>query len=313
MAEYYKTLIETGICVIPVTKDTAKIHGIHSKYIKMIETLPEFNTSEGLKVLGGFGALGTASSFHHPFIRNLRGYIYRKISPIFKEDSRKLEYIIDRAMFRPSGQSPASETWHRDEAPNALEGDTIYGGWYNLDTEEDQIFSCIPGSHTEVQGHGGFSKIPKGMKKELDAKSKKIKIPPGHIIIFNENTIHEVNPHKKDYTMTRMFAGWRLTDSDTPLTPNLINIIEDQDIVPIKSGQIPTMYSKSHIMFHHKLLEDMAISLLEECKYGHTFKSGKRKGQTKIFPKMHSPSLKELGILYPEYKENEIKILYPHK
>ena len=57
----------------------------------------------------------------------------------------------------------------------------------------------------------------------------------------------------------------------------------------------------------------MAISLLEECKYGHTFKSGKRKGQTKIFPKMHSPSLKELGILYPEYKENEIKILYPHK
>ena len=40
MAEYYKTLKETGICVIPITNDIAKIHGIHSKYMKMIETLP---------------------------------------------------------------------------------------------------------------------------------------------------------------------------------------------------------------------------------------------------------------------------------
>ena len=313
MKKYYKQLQKTGICVIPVTTDKAEINLIHSQYIEMIKSLPEFNTEEGLKVLGGFGALGTASSFHHPFIRKLRYYIYKKISRIFKGDPRKLEYIIDRAMYRPSGQSPVSETWHRDEAPNALEEDTIYGGWYNIDTEHDQMFSCIPGTYTEVQGHGGFSKIPKEMKKELDTKSKKIIIPPGHIIIFNENTIHEVNPHKKNYTMTRMFTGWRLTNSDTPLTPNLDKILDEQDVVPIKSGQIPSMYSKSHLMFHHKLLEDMAKSLLKECTYNHTFKSGKHKGQIKIFPKIISPSLKELGILYPKYKKAEKKILYPHK
>ena len=29
---------------------------------------------------------------------------------------------------------------------NALLDDTIYGGWYNLDIDKDQIFSCIPGT-----------------------------------------------------------------------------------------------------------------------------------------------------------------------
>ena len=312
MNSYLKELNDSGICVIPISKSSKRIKELHTKYVYAIRNLPEFKEKEGLKVLGGFGAIGTASSFHHPYIRNLRKYLYNKVSHIFKDDSRKLEFIIDRAMYRPSGQSPTSETWHRDEAPDALLDDTIYGGWYNLDIESDQVFSCIPGTHTEVQGYGGYSKIPKEMKKELDLKKKKIVIPPGHMIIFNENIIHEVNPHKKNYTMTRLFTGWRLTNSDIPLIPNIKKILEDQDTVPIKSGQSPTMFSKSHLMFHHKLLENMAENLIEECTYKHTFKSGKYKGITKLFPKMISPSLKELNIMYRQYTEEDIKILYPH-
>lgn len=309
---YLKELKDTGICVIPISKRKKRIKELHDKYIYTIKSLPEFKKKDCLKVLGGFGAIGTASSFHHPYIRNLRRYLYNKVSYIFKEDPRKLEFIIDRCMYRPSGQSPTSETWHRDEAPNALLDDTIYGGWYNLDVDEDQIFSCIPGTHTEVQGHGGFSKIPKQMKKELDFKKKKIIIPPGHMIIFNENIIHEVNPHKKNYTMTRLFTGWRLTNSNMPLIPNIKTLLENQDVIPIKSGQIPTMFSKSHFMFHHKLLEDMAENLIEECKYEHLFKSGKNKGNKKLFPKPVLPSLKELNMMYPDYIEKDIEILYPH-
>jgi len=312
MNSYLKELNDSGICVIPISKSSKRIKELHTKYVYAIRNLPEFKEKDGLKVLGGFGAIGTASSFHQPYIRNLRRYLYNKVSHIFKDDSRKLEFIIDRAMYRPSGQSPTSETWHRDEAPDALLDDTIYGGWYNLDIESDQVFSCIPGTHTEVQGYGGYSKIPKEMKKELDLKKKKIVIPPGHMIIFNENIIHEVNPHKKNYTMTRLFTGWRLTNSDIPLIPNIKKILEDQDTVPIKSGQSPTMFSKSHLMFHHKLLENMAENLIEECTYKHTFKSGKYKGITKLFPKMISPSLKELNIMYRQYTEEDIKILYPH-
>ena len=311
MDPYYKELVETGICVVPISKSKRMIKILNGKYMRVIGELPEFKTQGGLKVLGGFGALGTASSFHHPYIRNLRRYLYDKVSHIFKEDPRKLEFVIDRAMFRPPGQSPTAETWHRDEAPDALLDDTVYGGWYNLDVEENQVFSCIPGTHTEVQGHGGFSKIPKEMKKELDSKSQKIIIPPGHMIIFNENIVHEVNPHKKKYTMVRLFTGWRLTNSTDSLIPDLSKILEDQSVVPIKSKQMPRMYSKSHMMFHHKMLEDMAENLIDKCIYEHTFKSGKLKGETKVFPNAVSPSLKELGIMYPEYTQKDIEILYP--
>ena len=112
--KYYQILQETGICVIPVSTNIEEIKKTHAGYIDMINSLPEFKSNNGVKVLGGFGALGTASSFHHPFIRNLRKYIYDNISPIFNQDNRKLEYIIDRAMYRPAGQSPVAETWHRD-------------------------------------------------------------------------------------------------------------------------------------------------------------------------------------------------------
>ena len=72
------------------------------------------------------------------------------------------------------------------------------------------------------------------------------------------------------------------------------------------------MFSKSHFMFHHKLLENMSENLIDECKYKHTFKSGKYKGTTKIFPKMISPSLKELNMMYEPYSDKDIEILFPH-
>ena len=131
------------------------------------------------------------------------------------------------------------------------------------------------------------------------------------MIIFNENIVHEVNPHKKKYTMVRLFTGWRLTNSTDSLIPDLSKILEDQSVVPIKSKQMPRMYSKSHMMFHHKMLEHMAENLIDKCIYEHTFKSGKLKGKTKVFPNAVSPSLKELGIMYPEYTHKDIEILYP--
>ena len=56
----------------------------------------------------------------------------------------------------------------------------------------------------------------------------------------------------------------------------------------------------------------MAENLIEGCKYEHLFKSGKNKGNTKLFPKPVLPSLKELNMMYPDYIEKDIEILYPH-
>ena len=73
---YLKELKDNGVCVIPISKSKKRIKELHDKYICTINSLPEFKEKECLKVLGGFGAIGTASSFHHPYIRNLRRYLY---------------------------------------------------------------------------------------------------------------------------------------------------------------------------------------------------------------------------------------------
>tara|TARA_B100000131_G_scaffold13422_1_gene13859 strand:- start:163 stop:1083 length:921 start_codon:yes stop_codon:yes gene_type:complete len=272
---------------------------------------PEFREIKGQLVLGGFGALGNPSSHHHPYIRGLRRRIYDKIHPVFKGDGRNLEMIIDRLMIRLPGQVGGTESWHRDEAVRAKTADTVFGGWVNFDLGE-QIFSCVPGSHTKVLGTGGFARIDKSEHKELKSRSTQIKIPAGAIVIFNENIIHEVYPHKKKHTMMRLFVGWRLTNETEPLIPNIHSLLKDQAPIPLKSGQMPEMFSKSHLMFHLLKLEKFAETLHPLCTYDHTFKSGKKKGQTHKIPVKIMPSLREIGALYPEYSDEDKSILVPH-
>ena len=138
----FSKLLEDGVLVYPVFNfEENKI--LHDRFISMINELPEFKDNNELKVLGGFGALSTASSFHHPFVRELRNLIYNKVNHIFKNDKRNLEFIIDRVMYRLSHQSPTGESWHRDESPDSLIDDIIFGGFVNFDVSEDQYFSCI--------------------------------------------------------------------------------------------------------------------------------------------------------------------------
>ena len=41
-----------------------------------IRSFPEYTTKASVPVLGGFAALGNAASFHHPTIREKRGFVY---------------------------------------------------------------------------------------------------------------------------------------------------------------------------------------------------------------------------------------------
>lgn len=75
----------------------------------------------------------------------------------------KLEKTFDRMLIRSVDQTPTAESLHRDECPNALPTDVLFGGWFNLSTEP-QSFTFCPGSHrgsadgktsgfTKVKGH----------------------------------------------------------------------------------------------------------------------------------------------------------------
>ena len=102
-------------------------------------------------------------------------------------------------LFRRPPAKPGAESWHRDESLNAKEGDTIYGGWINLDTEP-QYFSGCPKSHLEpdaMRRNQGFARIDKKDYPRYNAMKKKITIAPGDIFIFYERMVHEVLPSAK--------------------------------------------------------------------------------------------------------------------
>ena len=159
-------LNERGYIVIDFPWMTpSKLIQIKREFDTTLRQFREYKEGANEYVMGGFSALGNPSSFHNTLVRTLRMNAMAELIPLFKEyiselegDDWKLEQDIDRMLFRKQGKSPSRETFHRDEAINAEDSDKIFGGWINLDTH-DQFFSCVPGTHTEVQGHSGFSLI----------------------------------------------------------------------------------------------------------------------------------------------------------
>lgn len=178
---------------------------------KRKEGAPELNGA-GTKLiycLGGFAALANPASFHAPIIRKLRGAcLGAAVRGAFRralaEDTDiKLEVLFDRLMIRQPWQKPAAEAWHRDLTPEPIKkpGDRIYGGWLNLDTEP-QYFSHVPGTHAvvaQVAGRTDDVVKPAGHHRctaeestEYATKKKRLVVPPGHLIIFSQDIIHEI-------------------------------------------------------------------------------------------------------------------------
>mgnify|MGYP002011536804 CR=1 FL=1 len=203
---------------------------------------------------GGFAALNHPSSFHNQFVRSLRMRVHGEV--VFRDllgmtnngansGSTHLEQIVDRMMVRRSFQTPTAEAWHRDVAVGTRPGDRVFGGWINLNSY-DQHFSCVLGSAHERRDPNdpvGFATIPEAQHPEIVVRSSKVVIPPGHMIVFNEDTIHEVANNQNSTTLLRLFTGWRLSrweplgQPPEPLIVDLDRRLRDQEGMPLKSGQ----------------------------------------------------------------------------
>eukprot|EP00798_Chlamydomonas_sp_ICE-L_P023483 gene23483-biopygen11158 len=212
--------------------------------------------------------------------------------------------IMDRMMFRTRGKVVASESWHRDEAPEAADEDDVFGGWINLD-DTDHHFSCIPGSHKGVSKHSGF-----GKEKVVDSANKeKIRVPPSHIIIFFERILHEVNrSNVPPKGIVRLFLGWRLTNSTRSLY-DLKDIFMNQAVPKLKSDQTPAMYSIYHRNVWVDALESFSATFKENC----IVKDNLKGRDVKIVP-MHMKSLRSIGVpMYKEYTSRECLLYVPGK
>lgn len=268
-----------GIAVIELHLPEKQEEFLNIDWLKRINQIQardfKTKTPKNGYVLGAFGAFGNPASFHSKEIYVLRYIIFNKLKNVFKnlDSDRKLEMLFDRLAIRREGTTLGGETFHRDTCSIQDSTDQIYGGWINLDSEETQYFSCVPGTHL-CKGRGGFEKI-EGKYKDTKVK---IAVKPKNIIIFNQNIIHEIFSQKIKKTNIRLYLGWRHTYSDVPLLNDSkepqknINVILRDQIVPVlPSGDIPYMYSKQHPGLHRH----MVIQLTKEIKDFYKVKNDK--------------------------------------
>mgnify|MGYP000868137029 CR=1 FL=1 len=265
---------------------------------------PEFLKTDQY-VLGGFSALGNPSSFHNYFVRFVRYKVFKILKNILKNQykGKYIQCLFDRMMYRPSGQTPSKESWHRDSSQSLHENDTVFGGWVNFD-DNSQYFSCVPGTYKK-QDKSGFMPI-----KDEDFTGTKVEIKPGHGILFHQTLIHEVLPTKLKYNSYRVFHGIRISDiKDTPF--DYTDIIEDQGVPPEPSGQIPPMYAKLHLVNHLEKLINFSKFLIPICHEEYTRKTT---GEKYIIVKRYLKSLREYNLpMYNVYQEKEKDIFLPFK
>ena len=153
-------------------------------------------------------------------------------TPDITRKERNIEVLPDRFMIRPPGDQPSPKTWHRDTSPHALAGDDIFGGWINFD-QQNQYFSVVQGSQTLIDPFGGgFDKPCAKEIKEAEKTKIRVTIPPGHILVFFQNMLHEIYRVKASHWMYRLFTCFRLTYSDKSLTQNLDYLLSNQSVLP---------------------------------------------------------------------------------
>jgi len=271
-------------------------------------------------VLGGFAALGNPSSFHHPTIRKLREMFTATVleSDVLPLDGKMLEKPFDRLLYRIAGETPSAESMHRDEAATAVDGDVIWGGWANLD-DTDQFFSCAPGTHLEVSGKNrGFAKIKSKEEQSFYRQLfRKVRIPPGCILVFYERLVHEVLAIKSSSLTLRMMLGWRATMQNQPLFGSEVTTdwIANQAVPRIKSGQNPPVWPSAYSNFSRNfpvLTKWSMRTFVDECLYTATVGSGEFRGTQWVRVKSNMLSLKDYGLpMHPSYDMDEIKLLMP--
>ena len=319
-------LMRKGAVVIQVLTPAERVH--HAAAIAAAVTnAPELATPGKPALsdlcIGAFGAHGFSSTFHNPAVRELRGVVYnRAIAALFgplcklAQAENGIEYgveqLIDRLCARTKPQP--RESWHYDESPSKLKDDQIFGGWLNVGGTRS-TFSHAPGTHRDVrEGPGGF--VPVADKAKYDAQRVGLVVEPGSMVVFYQTIVHEVNRGSATRSAVdfRLFIGWRLTTSSTPLSPNLWEQLEAQGCITLPSGQAVPMYAALHWTNWRSTLTAFSNNFRLECKTIRTVRSGARKGEHHCVVFRFLPSLKKMGLpMYPLYTAAEKAMHTPAK
>lgn len=282
----------------------------------LLHNSPEFKDGK-VRAIGGFGAFNFPSSFHHKWPRKLRKEAMKAVYPFLQnyvhetkmQDKFKVHIVSDRVLVRGPDTYFGGEKAHRDEAINALPGDVVLGGWWNT-SFQPQYFSCHPGSHTAANNGRGFYKVSKEEQKSFKEARRLVTIPAGCILIFNENLLHEVLGKKSEHVVQRLFLGWRLTTSNTPLQANIQECLRTFKIPLLKSGQTPPAFPKLWRVNWPNKLKNMCQHINPLLLSDTVVKTGKRKGET--YTRWSFENATEvLGLTFVAYHQQELDLYTP--
>lgn len=334
-------LTENGYIVIPVFPE--KERGLlEQEFIRTALQAPELNANmEHTRfVMGGVGYVPFASLWYSEVVRYITQAVYHAVleqNPFEIKEDEYLCMLPDRPLMRFPGQAVIEKgKWHQDDAANSIDGtDLIYGGWANINSDVTQYFKAIPGTHNPNHqifnaleqkngGKRGYSDFKsKTDQKYLSEYWKKevktlIEIPPGHVLIFQENLIHTVFPNPPiDKPLLRLHTSFNVTSSEVPLhdrptqakhrkNRKISALFEDQEMVPVRSGQHTPLYSPFNLFPNSvHLVDELSAHYIECCK-----KNGRVK---RFLPSMKEMNAKESVKMRRKMDANEMKYYLPHK
>ena len=338
------SLTYNGYIVLPIFSENEEYNlaFYENEFLRTAMQSPELQhkMEHNRFVLGGVGYVPFASLWYSEIVRRITAEVYHKVleqNPFDINENKYFCMLPDRPLVRFPGQAVVEKgKWHQDDAANSVDGtDLIYGGWVNLNSDVTQYFKAIPGTHNP--NHPIFNTLEQkngGKRGYSDFKSKKdqtyltnywknevknlIEIPPGHVLIFQENLIHTVFPNPPiNKPLLRLHTSFNISSSkiplhDRPTQPKhqkkrkIKSLFEDQEMIPVRSGQHTPLYSPFNLFPNNvHAVDELSSHYIECCK---------KNGRVKRF----LPSMKEMNTkgnikMRRNMDENEIKYYLPHK
>lgn len=291
-------------------------------------------------VLGGVGYVPFASLWYSEIVRYITKMVYTKTmeeNPFVIEEDKYVSMLPDRPLVRFPTQAVVEKgKWHQDDAANSVVGvDDIYGGWINLNPDVTQFFKAIPGTHNpghpifenlkqkngEKRGYSNFREnsdqtyLSNYWKKEV---GKLIEIPPGHVLIFQENLIHTVYPNPPiDKPILRLHTSFLISTSDIALNDRptqqkyrkrrkLLDLFRDQEMVPVRSGQHTPLYSPFNLYPNNvEAVNELSTHYIDACK-----KNGRVQ---RFLPSMKVISENSDAEMLSPMNPEEVRFYIPHK
>lgn len=336
---------EKGYVVIPYPTRIRDQFNINEFLLNQKEFLKQ--DPNQLFVLGGFGALGNPSSFHHPLKRQLMINVYNHIQPKFKDlfeffedhtDYKYFSMIPDRFCIRRNDQEVSAETWHKDQSlTKEMSGNTIvFGGWINLDTAITQKFTCaeneliMPKETRAYYENNTSSGYTPQQSERLNEKRKTVEIPPGHMLLFNELLTHEVTKSKSkskfdpSKTSYRCFIKFIIRTIPEPYwSPvRMENFFNRQTQIGMSTYQADApMYASAHsstaidknIEFSAQLLPRFRTRELHSKKYGDVLVIDRYLGRGNTSKNDNQPrqGLTDWGLAFSPYTKEQKQIYIP--